>query len=238
LPPSAPPSGPQWGQPGYNAPQQQWAQIGGPTEVKPIGGMQNALILLSALTGVGLVVAASMAPNQHQVFKDAFNGVTTAQASSSSYEVLSSIALLLEVCVWAVTCVWLTRTRQNAMALAPRPPRRSEVWIWLGWIIPVVNFWFPKQIVDDVIAATAQATGKPRIGTGLWWTAWLSSTALGVVLAVASLFPPNDTLHTALVAVDAVVVAIALLLWVRIVRWLSMSQDAQGQKPSVVTLGQ
>jgi hypothetical protein len=27
-----------------------------------------------------------------------------------------------------------------------------------GWFCPVVNFWFPKQIVDDVIAASDPRT--------------------------------------------------------------------------------
>src|SRR4051812_9233206 len=165
VPPPAPAGGPQWGQPGYTSPQQQppqpqWGGAGGPTEVKPIGGLQTALTALSVLTAVGFVAAAGLAPNQHQMLKDAFNGGgSSTQPAPAGSQVLSSTVLLLEVCVWAVASVWLTRARQNAMLLTWYQPRRSEAWIWLAWIIPVVNFWFPKQIVDDVIAATAQASG-------------------------------------------------------------------------------
>src|SRR5690242_13763729 len=64
VPPPAP-AGPQWGQPGYTAPQKQqpppqWAGAGGPTEVKPIGGLQTALTVLSVLTAVGLVAASAL----------------------------------------------------------------------------------------------------------------------------------------------------------------------------------
>jgi len=247
VPPPAPAGGPQWGQPGYTSPQQpkpqqpppQWGGAGGPTEVKPIGGLQTALTALSVLTAVGFVAAAGLAPNQHQMLKDAFNGVVSStQPAPAGSQVLSSTVLLLEVCVWAVASVWLTRARQNAMLLTWYQPRRSEAWIWLSWIIPVVNFWFPKQVVDDVIAATAQASGRPRIGTGWWWTAWVTSTLLGSASAASTFFPPNPGLHTALVAAEAVVVVISLLLWLRIVRWVSAAQDERAAPPTVVTLGQ
>jgi hypothetical protein len=229
----------QWGQPGY-APQQQWRPPGAPAVLKLVGGLQTAVILLSMLLGVFIVVSAALAPNQHQLLVDTFNGelVPVSERGSVGYQTLSSMALLVQVATWVLACLWLTRVRQNAMVLQPRPPRHSETWIWLGWVIPVINLWFPKQILDDVIAATAAGTGMPRIRTGWWWTAWLSSMVLSLVLGVASVLPPNDAVHGALVALDAVVLAIGLLLWIGIVRRISVAQDAQIAKPELATLGQ
>jgi hypothetical protein len=55
-------------------------------------------------------------------------------------------------------------------------------WVVGGWFCPVVNFWFPKQIVDDVIAASDPRTPPlfpdlrriPRHGLVLaWWLTWV-----------------------------------------------------------------
>lgn len=230
------PGAPQWGQPGYVAPQQ-WAPPGGPTVVESVGRLQITVVLLSVLLGIGMVVATGFAPNQHQMLVDAVNGeLVTAPTGSSGSQTARSLALLVEIVAWVLVCLWLTRVRRNAMVLQPHRPRHSDAWIWLGWVIPVVNLWFPKQILDDVIAATAQATGMPRLRTGWWWTAWLVSTLFGVVLAVSALLPPNDGVHGLLVALYAVVTTIAGLLWIRIVRTLSVAQDAQVAKPGLATL--
>ena len=57
-----------------------------------------------------------------------------------------------------------------------------------GWFCPVVNFWFPKQIVDDVIAASDPRTPPllpdlrpiPRHGLVLaWWLIWVATMVRG-----------------------------------------------------------
>jgi hypothetical protein len=232
------PGGPQWGQPGYVSPQQ-WVPHGGPTVVESVGRMQTWVIGLSVLLGVGMVAAAAFAPNQHQMLVDAVNGeLVTAQTGSSASQAARSLTLLVEIVAWVVGCLWITRVRHNAMVLQPHQPRRSEVWIWLGWVIPIVQLWFPKQIIDDVIAATSQATGMPRLRTGWWWAAWLSTWVLGLVLAVATVLPPNDGVHAVLAALYAVATTVAALLWIRIVGTVSAAQDAQVTKPGLATLEQ
>jgi hypothetical protein len=59
--------------------------------------------------------------------------------------------------------LWLSRARENATLIAPDRVRRSAIWAWLGWWVPVVGLWFPKQIVDDSwqITSSVAAVG-PR----------------------------------------------------------------------------
>ena len=216
----------QTGQTGQAAPAAQWS--GAPTTLQPVGRFVNPVIGLSVLMGLGTVLTGALAPNQNQALKDAFNGVTTATTveGSAAYKSVSALTLLIEIGIWVVTALWLTRVRQNALVLNPRGQRRSEAWVWLAWIIPIVNFWFPKQLVDDALDTTAWARGeKGRIGTAGWWTAWLMMLAFSVVQAFASFFPPNDGLHLGLTLLDTVVTLIALALWIRIVRRLSADQD-------------
>jgi hypothetical protein len=31
--------------------------------------------------------------------------------------------------------------------------KRSETWVWLGWIVPIVSFWLPFQVVRAIVDA-------------------------------------------------------------------------------------
>jgi len=225
---------PAWGEPGYSAPQQRppWS---GPATLQPAGGgLSTAVIWLSLLTGAGVVTTAYLAPNQHKIIVDALNGVqaSTTQVGSGAYRAVSALSLLAEVAVWVVTSLWLTQVRQNALVLRPGGQRRSESWVWLGWVIPIVNFWFPLQIIRDTVAATAEAGGERPIRTGPWWAAWLLMMVSGIAAGLGTLLPPNDVTHRILTGVEALLVILAVTLWIRIVRYISVKQDALARSRS------
>jgi hypothetical protein len=236
LPPAPAPvvTGPGWGQPGYAPPGQnqpgygygqQWP--GGPTTLQPAAGLTSWVIGLSVLMGIGTVLVASLAPNQNHIFQDALNGVSTkASEGSAGYRLATVYGILVEIAVWVVTALWLTKIRQNAVVLQPGGQRRSESWVWLAWIIPIVNWWFPKQLIDDSLRTTAWATGSKPLGTGLWWTAWLLMQVFAVAQEVGTFLPPNNSVKLVLVVLQIAVTVPALLLWVRIVQRLSTAQDA------------
>lgn len=72
--------------------------------------------------------------------------------------------------------VWLFRVRANAEALAPQvPQRRGKAWLIFGWIVPIVSFWFPKQIVDDIWTASDPQQRKPGGLAAAWWITWILS---------------------------------------------------------------
>ena len=45
--------------------------------------------------------------------------------------------------------VWFYRARINAEQHGYRQ-RRARGWAFWGWIIPIVNIWFPFQIMGDI----------------------------------------------------------------------------------------
>ena len=49
--------------------------------------------------------------------------------------------------------VWFYRARVNAEGHG-WPQRWSPGWAIAGWLVPVVNFWFPFQIMADIWRAT------------------------------------------------------------------------------------
>ena len=137
---------------------------------------------------------------------------------------------------WIVTSLWLQKVRANAAAIAPHEVRRSEVWSFLGWVVPVVSLWFPKQIVDDSsrVAASAlsvRGTVARPVPTLAWWLTWLAYSALGN--AAGGL--PSSGATTVRPWVDLLAAAtgtVALVLWLRVLRDVTRTNDALLQAPA------
>lgn len=91
----------------------------------------------------------------------------------------------------ATFLTWLWRARVNAERICPAKHRRSEGWTIGSWFVPVVNLWFPRQVVDDiwrtsrpgVPADTYRVDGlehSPLVRA--WWYAILANAAVLVLL--------------------------------------------------------
>ncbi|WP_328331559.1 DUF4328 domain-containing protein [Kribbella sp. NBC_00382] len=103
---------------------------------------------------------------------------------SGSLGIVAAIALFAAA---AVFIVWLWRVRWNAEMFCRGEHRFTRGWVLGSWICPVVNLWYPKQVVDDIVAAS-----DPRTPTGIeslrgipgtrlvwaWWLTWV----VGLVL--------------------------------------------------------
>ncbi|MEI5672084.1 MULTISPECIES: DUF4328 domain-containing protein [unclassified Nocardioides] len=123
--------------------------------------------------------------------------------------VLTSPAL---VAAWVVTAWWLHVCRSNVDQIGPPMTHaRSPVWVWLGWVVPVVSFWFPYQLVRDV----QDAGRRERRATplGLWWTGWI----------VYLVFSQPDSSAVAAVIASAGLLT-ALVPWILLVRRLTEDQ--------------
>ncbi|TDC29581.1 DUF4328 domain-containing protein [Kribbella albertanoniae] len=91
--------------------------------------------------------------------------------------------------------LWLWYARENSdflnSALAPRPPanplppgqglhRRSAGWAIGAWFCPGVQFWYPLQLVQDIVIASepleqpgAARSQQIRALLYSWWVAWV-----------------------------------------------------------------
>ncbi len=96
---------------------------------------------------------------------------------------LLNVSWLLAILAGIFFLYWLWRARDNTEALAvyqgsrSRPRHRhTPGWVIGSWICPIVQFWYPLHVVEDVIRASApaEAAGSART-RGLiygWWGAW------------------------------------------------------------------
>ncbi|MGI5456412.1 DUF4328 domain-containing protein [Streptomyces sp. CA-249302] len=98
-----------------------------------------------------------------------------------SYHLVSTGAgLAAMVCVFAFLG-WVWRIRDNGIALSGTRPRYAGIWVYLGWIVPVVNLWFPRGIIADAYRASAPGARLPW-SLNVWWGLWLVGLASGVGL--------------------------------------------------------
>ncbi|MCW2914211.1 MAG: hypothetical protein JWN52_2279 [Actinomycetia bacterium] len=94
---------------------------------------------------------------------------------------ITLILMILELCATLVVGIaliaWLFRVRANALAIRDDGQRWGRPWVVFGWIVPIANFWVPKQIVDDIWSTSApaqegrQGVRKPLL-VAVWWITW------------------------------------------------------------------
>lgn len=153
--------------------------------------------------------------------------------ASLGTEVLTVFVGIAVVIVWAF---WFQRSRNNAEAFTPGRIRHASGMAAGSWFIPVVNFYMPKQIGNDIWTAT---TGRPS-GAGRWllhtwwwfWVAYFLAYAndswagwYDRDLAVAA----TDTIVTSQAAnVIGVVTAVLAILFVRRLTNLQQARIAGG----------
>jgi hypothetical protein len=138
----------------------------------------------------------------------------------TAYDTMNLLVLPFALATYVVACGWLHSARKAACVISPGVPHaRSWLWVWLGWWVPVVSFWFPYQVVRDVRRASVV---RDPAGIGPWWAMWLALTVLSV--ATRGLTPtaglPGDARLHALAWTEGVyslVLVVAIGLWARIV---------------------
>jgi len=91
---------------------------------------------------------------------------------------LPVLAAIGEIAFFArmiVFVIWLYRARVNAEGRG-WPQRWSPRWAVGAWFAPVVNLWYPFQIMADIWRAglPPQARKNRAVLPGIWWGCWLA----------------------------------------------------------------
>ncbi|WP_031509937.1 protein kinase domain-containing protein, partial [Streptomyces megasporus] len=106
-------------------------------------------------------------------------------------DVMTFLGGLFGLPVVVLWLVWFWRVRMNAEAFAPGQIRHAPGWAIGSWLVPVVCFFMPKQIMNDICdhsdpTSTRTTWYGPRQSSnrGLlngWWTLWLIGLVGGVL---------------------------------------------------------
>jgi uncharacterized protein DUF4328 len=199
-------------------------------------GLPRATSILVWITAVAYVLVAFEAWRDYAVFKD--------DPASWNHGTIRAVDVILfaPVPVTAVVfIVWLWRARSEAEALTPWfPHRRERGWVIAGWIVPIISFWFPLQVVEDVIAASTPQLPPPGVSeqqpiptrvVHIWWGTWVATNLINPLPVGPDEDPTaNDFLWGAVVStVIAVLTVVCAVYAVRVIRLIT---DLQASRPA------
>ena len=196
---------------------------------------------LGVLTGVAMaipivwigvaVLSTLMSWQAKNDYLDAAHDGRPGWDTFTAYDILALLTLPAIIAAYVVTGLWLYRARVNTDLLSATPQARSRGWVWGGWICPIVNLWFPFQIVRDTLRVR---THHPAAGplVGWWWGLWLTATVFSWIEGF--FVPGGDTIDTDLVGmipamsvIHTILLTATGLLWLRIVRAIDRDQESQ-----------
>jgi hypothetical protein len=183
-----------------------------------------------ALLFAGLLLAASWAEAfsawpAADTYRDAMLRGEDLAGIWTPYDTLALVHTAAALSAYVATALWLQRARANAELIRSFNHKRSPVWNWLGWWVPVVSVWFPFQIMRDLGRASSPSLSSPP-ALGVWWGLWLvgqgfSRAADRIAFrgyeAVGLLGPVN--------LVAAIAFSGAFVLWARMVLGITRLQE-------------
>ncbi|MFF4505451.1 DUF4328 domain-containing protein [Streptomyces sp. NPDC001401] len=105
----------------------------------------------------------------------------TLTSLEDSYHLVSAVSGFAALVCAIAFVVWLGRIRDNARDLSGTSPRYAGLWVYLGWVVPIVNLWFPRGIIADAYRSSAPGERLPR-SLNVWWGLWLIGMLSGVGL--------------------------------------------------------
>ena len=112
---------------------------------------------------------------------------------------------------------WFSTSRWLAAAMnATKRSSLAPAWAIWSWLVPVVQLWFPRKIVGEILNGDAEL--PPRTLT-TWWLTWLGfllSSNYAALARLDSQFQGNPIQPTSEIA-SACMLTASYLIWQRII---------------------
>jgi hypothetical protein len=130
---------------------------------------------------------------------------------------------------------WFNLVHRNLDALCPGLRRHATSWSIGGWFVPVLAFFRPKQILNDMLDCTHGAGTRPW-WAATWWGVWIIGSLVSNLVGRA--FFDADTIQsfrdaTSADAVASLILIVAAALGVIVIRQVS---GAMERKHAVATV--
>lgn len=177
----------------YQGPFQQLPYRPVPPQFRPLRAVSIVSIVLMGLTVIAAVIQCVLLWRSYDEVKRLVYGLLSDQEIEHGVESIAGTGPFLNLVSYLLIgtaiayLLWLWRARENVDFLfspfAPQPiappQRRTPGWAVGSWFCPIVQFWYPLQVVEDVVrasepAAQPGAARSVRIRALLygWWGSW------------------------------------------------------------------
>ncbi|MFE2425459.1 DUF4328 domain-containing protein [Streptomyces sp. NPDC059373] len=133
--------------------------------------MTKSLAFMTATVLAACVAAnAALLVAQVRQYGTAY-GTEAANRASMWTDNLTGIRSGLMALTALVFLLWLRRARTVAEALSPEGHRHGFGWVVGAWLIPVVQYFLPKRVINDIWAASCPPDRVRRTSVPLtsWW---------------------------------------------------------------------
>lgn len=173
--------------------------------------------------------------HRHQVVEDYLAGVPGVGVSdlvgADNLSLGVGVGYLLSyVAAGVVFLAWLWRARRNAENLSPDGHRLTRGWTIGGWLVPVVNLWFPFRVTEDIWNASRPAdVVAPGTPVRRWWFVWIAAALAACWHTFAVRGEPSAAMLREIAAVGTVITVLQCLAGVlvavvvrQITRWQSV----------------
>jgi hypothetical protein len=184
-----------WGQPAHTAPLPTGSGLraaadGMPAEYHLARWLRPLLLVWPLALAASSV---SLASSVHQILDE-----HATSSTASGWDYVGNVGSVLSITLLVVRILWLVRAGDVARRLS-LPARRQPIASAIGWIIPILNFWWPYQGVRDLFPPSERPGGR----LGWWWGCNVAAPIALIAGAAAATFVP--------VGVAVVLVGVALI---------------------------
>ena len=183
------------------------AATGGPSVMARLDAEERItpwLRRLLYLWPLGAAASAGFAAASIESFVDTFRNNGTVE-TTSGWSWLGQVASAITIALLVVRMIWLHRAVATARDLG-LPVRRTPTAAALGWLIPIINLWWPLQGVTDLFPRHRRPDRRLA-----WWWAWSIVASFAPLAGAAVPYVPAGVAAAILGASVAPTIAAAVL---------------------------
>ncbi len=190
---------------------------------KSLSYAKLALSSSTALLAAQWIMAVISIPSS----QDYANQIDQGKSPQDIVTLYDNLSLLITVAIiwaWISTNRFLNPIYLEEVQANPESIRLKKGWVTWGWLVPIVSFWYPKRIVDDLLNAKAKRTGKVNpIGkaSGTWWATWISFVLINDLGALNAITGVADPIQPAYELAAAAMLTASYLGWTKILKALA-----------------
>ena len=156
-----------------------------PSDVKPLAGRARwaVIALLAVVTSDVLTIGSDLLEIRlmDQLIAGDDVSASTLESDDTRQVVVAALDVAVQVAAIVIFLLWFHRAYSNVGALGAAL-RFRRGWALAGWFVPILWWWRPKQIANDIwrganldVRSRRITIGKTPVSTLLtaWWVAWL-----------------------------------------------------------------